>query len=930
MRTPSRAGATTWALAATVSLVVAAPVSEAQGAARHPGRAASKGPTTLITFGPEGVVDRDTATFAFTADPPAARFLCSRNGSSPAPCVSPVTYGKLADGPHWFSVEGVDAHGTPLPAAQRSWTVDTSALTRITSGPTGTVAGSGAVFEFVSRDPASRFVCSIDRAPFGPCASPKTYTGLGNGRHRFVVASVDASGSFDPNPAQRDFDIQVPRTDLCPGTPRGEREVHQGCSAAEMVANPGLLTEPSLARLEEAELRLVHAAYRETSAALGRARTLIRAAGEQLGQGSVCEAAATSAQAKGELAGADRAMGTAVRRRQAELLPDRADAGDATDTSIAAAVLRLHEKLMYDDTAAAREALAGFDAGCAAVAGRLSDRVRIARTEDFARRLRLDTGTTVVIPEGEVDVALVQGMDVGLEGILFDDGAAVATGFEGAIPSGSGLTLQCMALRIAPVQRLAPEFPGPYSLHRPDGYQSTIDGVLQLERWMGLAAVATGCAGADSEGWALHYSMRIDLAQGNAYHYTMAHDLEDGEPPVRLPLSVPVNEPITISRTVYRTRCHPQIPLACGTPEIVLSESSTAIVRPVGSYAAANYARTVFGVADNLVPGDFESTEVVSFQLDAAGSVDNAFVAEGYRVDGVASSRPAVLPIAIGQSFAVYEDDFTDPQSPLWPFVLGQTGQSSAGGLRWARVSGKRNGSAFSYSARLPRLIRDRVTECPQGVSSVLPTGGLLDCNGDGTVDKQVPTSPFVLDAVKDTFYKIPFSYGFVPGHGNMNIDDPVECQRHGASQAYALDLGAPQGEVLRAARGGKVVTVEENQPNMLPGGGCGGNYMWIRHQDGTFAVYFHMVPDGVDVSEGQFVKRGQAVARTGTTGCSSGPHVHFGVHAVEGVTPGAIADGNSLRVLYEIGIPSPVLDATVSCFIPRAEGAFSSTNAQP
>ncbi len=228
------------------------------------------------------------------------------------------------------------------------------------------------------------------------------------------------------------------------------------------------------------------------------------------------------------------------------------------------------------------------------------------------------------------------------------------------------------------------------------------------------------------------------------------------------------------------------------------------------------------------------------------------------------------------------------------------------------------------YAARLPRLLRDAIGNTPPSPSFILPPSTEV-CGDD---DKPAPPGPqpFTVMGVEHTFYKHPFSYGFRPGRGNMNIDDPTQCRRHGALQAYAIDLSATLGMTLRAARGGVVATVAESEPDTTEP--CGGNYMWIRHDDGTFAVYFHMLENGVDVEEGQRVKRGQLVARVGTTGCSSGPHVHFGVHAIEGIENNAIADGNSVRVFYEILVGE--INAVVSPIIPIFGFAWRSSNFAP
>jgi len=79
--------------------------------------------------------------------------------------------------------------------------------TRIDSGPQGTVTDTTAAFTFSSTEAGSRFECSLDAAPFGACASPKSYSGLAVGSHTFRVRAIDGSGNVDPSPASRTWTV---------------------------------------------------------------------------------------------------------------------------------------------------------------------------------------------------------------------------------------------------------------------------------------------------------------------------------------------------------------------------------------------------------------------------------------------------------------------------------------------------------------------------------------------------------------------------------------------------------------------------------------------------------------------------------------------------------------------------------------------------
>ncbi|HIZ06527.1 MAG TPA: peptidoglycan DD-metalloendopeptidase family protein [Candidatus Eubacterium avistercoris] len=91
-----------------------------------------------------------------------------------------------------------------------------------------------------------------------------------------------------------------------------------------------------------------------------------------------------------------------------------------------------------------------------------------------------------------------------------------------------------------------------------------------------------------------------------------------------------------------------------------------------------------------------------------------------------------------------------------------------------------------------------------------------------------------------------------------------------GASSYHqGLDIGAPYGSAIVAAADGVVFTAAY-QPNGA------GNYLVVSHGGGLYTVYMHC--SSLAVSSGQSVKRGQTIAYVGSTGISTGNHLHFGV----------------------------------------------------
>ncbi|MNW26140.1 Murein DD-endopeptidase MepM [compost metagenome] len=84
------------------------------------------------------------------------------------------------------------------------------------------------------------------------------------------------------------------------------------------------------------------------------------------------------------------------------------------------------------------------------------------------------------------------------------------------------------------------------------------------------------------------------------------------------------------------------------------------------------------------------------------------------------------------------------------------------------------------------------------------------------------------------------------------------------------IDMAAPQGSPIYAAEDGVVILAEWWSGY--------GNAVIIDHGDGLWTLYGHIRNGGIKVSNGQTVKRGQKIAEVGSTGNSTGPHLHFEV----------------------------------------------------
>jgi len=124
-----------------------------------------------------------------------------------------------------------------------------------------------------------------------------------------------------------------------------------------------------------------------------------------------------------------------------------------------------------------------------------------------------------------------------------------------------------------------------------------------------------------------------------------------------------------------------------------------------------------------------------------------------------------------------------------------------------------------------------------------------------------------------------PYRAPFAPATSRIVTQAPPDAYTHrDAVSRHAIDIAMPVGSAVHAAREGIVINVAHRyfrggtQQALLEEA----NFVQIVHDDGTSAVYAHLQLDSVRVRPGQRVERGEYIANSGSTGFSSGPHLHF------------------------------------------------------
>ena len=124
-----------------------------------------------------------------------------------------------------------------------------------------------------------------------------------------------------------------------------------------------------------------------------------------------------------------------------------------------------------------------------------------------------------------------------------------------------------------------------------------------------------------------------------------------------------------------------------------------------------------------------------------------------------------------------------------------------------------------------------------------------------------------------EPFTPAPSSENFIfplPTNIGSRVTSPYGYRYHPVTGVYKLhngvDFAAYAGRPIYASKSGKVTTATYSN--------AWGNYVVINHGDGYSTLYAHMT--NYIVSYGQYVEQGQTIGYVGSTGYSTGPHLHF------------------------------------------------------
>ncbi len=156
-----------------------------------------------------------------------------------------------------------------------------------------------------------------------------------------------------------------------------------------------------------------------------------------------------------------------------------------------------------------------------------------------------------------------------------------------------------------------------------------------------------------------------------------------------------------------------------------------------------------------------------------------------------------------------------------------------------------------------------------------IPLEDLLDVNDLESSVLAKGSSLFIPGAALDNstlkqalgeLFKLPLASGYRITSEFGSRADPFTGV---ASNHTGIDLAIAQGTPIKAAMSGKVATV--GWTNVY------GNYVIITHSNGYQTLYAHM--QKYTVKSGQYVDQGTQIGLVGSTGYSTGPHLHFSVY---------------------------------------------------
>jgi murein DD-endopeptidase MepM/ murein hydrolase activator NlpD len=265
----------------------------------------------------------------------------------------------------------------------------------------------------------------------------------------------------------------------------------------------------------------------------------------------------------------------------------------------------------------------------------------------------------------------------------------------------------------------------------------------------------------------------------------------------------------------------------------------------------ANKSRASLGLLSNRIDTSFGERPRAIKEISATRGREYDFVLYSVNEDGqvcITADNRREAPVSVRIEMTREDNIVSDRSFPLEYVVPPNTKQCIA---------------------RISRLYKDRDFSF-QYSNSWMP--------GDYTA-RHNPKDGYRLPWQQGEHYPVSQAYG-----------GPITTHTDRSSR-FAVDFSLPEGTPVLAARTGMVVNLEDYFSAGAPDKALLDkvNFVDILHDDGTIATYAHLAERSVVVHLGQLVFAGEKLGLSGSTGYSSGPHLHFAVWRPESGVKGFV-----------------------------------------